>query len=582
MLAQRYDTACSVFYGLEASPIRWNDIPLLPGLGGDFGAATLGKHAEYWFKGDKRGGITILLADVWPFDAQLMRELDLACWCPVDHEPAPPGVLRFLADSRAVPIAMSRFGQEQLSDFDPLYVPHGVLTDVYKRVESQARGATFPRDAFVVGMVAANKGRPSRKGFSQALQAFGKFAKTHEDAYLYLHSVLDPNHGGGENLLELAAACGIPDDRFRVADQYALVYAPYSPGVMAQIYSSLDVLLNPSFGEGFGIPVLEAQACGVPVIVTNYTAMREVCGAGWHVDYSKYWSGLGSWQAIPDVDDIVVALEECYSLPAEQRVKLSKAARKHAMKYDVRRVFKQHWVPTMDEIERRFEERRKKPVSLTMPGKRRWTVSIVTPWRDHPEFMDDYKLVVATGKPDQVLVIDDGSTEPIEDAAFRFDEPGGFVRAANKGIELATSDVVVFLNNDVRVISSDWLDRMLMAVESGTVVGEIRNEWHAWVDGKPVPYIDGWCFAVMRQDLELLGGFDPTFQEPAYFADNDLCVRATAAGMRLVSVQVGLEHIRGGTTDEDIPHRNEVTMANQQLYVQRVRDLRRVAEKQVA
>jgi glycosyltransferase involved in cell wall biosynthesis len=74
----------------------------------------------------------------------------------------------------------------------------------------------------------------------------------------------------------------------------------------------MDVLLNPAMGEGFGITVLEAQACGVPAIVTDFTAMREVCGAGWHVKHQPYWTGLGSWQAIPDVDDIVSALEECY------------------------------------------------------------------------------------------------------------------------------------------------------------------------------------------------------------------------------------------------------------------------------
>jgi glycosyltransferase involved in cell wall biosynthesis len=92
----------------------------------------------------------------------------------------------------------------------------------------------------------------------------------------------------------------------------------------------MDVLLNPAMGEGFGITVLEAQACGTPAIVTDFSAMKEVCGAGWHVKYQPHWTGQNSWQASPDVDDIVSALEDCYALPPGQRLKLSQSAQRHA------------------------------------------------------------------------------------------------------------------------------------------------------------------------------------------------------------------------------------------------------------
>jgi glycosyltransferase involved in cell wall biosynthesis len=95
---------------------------------------------------------------------------------------------------------------------------------------------------------------------------------------------------------------------------------------MAKIYSAMDVLLNPAMGEGFGITVLEAQACGTPAIVTEFSAMKEVCAAGWHVKWDPYWTGQNSWMATPDVDDIVSALEECYGLPDRQRQQLSEAA----------------------------------------------------------------------------------------------------------------------------------------------------------------------------------------------------------------------------------------------------------------
>jgi len=44
------------------------------------------------------------------------------------------------------------------------------------------------------------------------------------------------------------------------------------------LYSGASVFVYPSFGEGFGIPPLEAMACGVPVVVSNTTALPEVVG----------------------------------------------------------------------------------------------------------------------------------------------------------------------------------------------------------------------------------------------------------------------------------------------------------------
>ena len=42
-------------------------------------------------------------------------------------------------------------------------------------------------------------------------------------------------------------------------------------------YNACEVLVYPSFYEGFGLPPLEAMACGTPVIVSNVTSLPEVC-----------------------------------------------------------------------------------------------------------------------------------------------------------------------------------------------------------------------------------------------------------------------------------------------------------------
>lgn len=46
------------------------------------------------------------------------------------------------------------------------------------------------------------------------------------------------------------------------------------------IYNLSEVLLLPSFYEGFGLPILEAQACGIPVVTSKLSSMPEIAGKG--------------------------------------------------------------------------------------------------------------------------------------------------------------------------------------------------------------------------------------------------------------------------------------------------------------
>jgi glycosyltransferase involved in cell wall biosynthesis len=142
-----------------------------------------------------------------------------------------------------------------------------------------------------------------------------------------------------------------------IADQYRVLFDPYSHESMAKIYSAMDVLLNPAMGEGFGLTVLEAQACGTPAIVTEFSAMKEVCAAGWHVKWDPYWTGQNSWMATPDVDDIASALEECYGLSDRQRRQLAEVGRRHALEYSLPRVLKEHMLPALRVAEQRFRDR---------------------------------------------------------------------------------------------------------------------------------------------------------------------------------------------------------------------------------
>ena len=47
---------------------------------------------------------------------------------------------------------------------------------------------------------------------------------------------------------------------------------------MSALYSAAAVFAFPTLYEGFGIPVLEAQACGTPVLTSNCSSLPEVAG----------------------------------------------------------------------------------------------------------------------------------------------------------------------------------------------------------------------------------------------------------------------------------------------------------------
>jgi glycosyltransferase involved in cell wall biosynthesis len=351
-LKEHYNLAISAFYGLEGNIVPWNGIPTLPGIGQTYGDQTIEEHARMFF-GGLRDGLVLTLMDVWVLDPLVWGQLNLASWVPVDHDPVPKPVRDFFVHSGAVPIAMSKFGEEQLADLDPLYCPHAIDTEALKPTEDAKEALGFPEDAFIVGMVAANKGNPSRKCFAEAFQAFRVFHEKHPEAKLYVHTEATGRFQG-VNLPALLRSVGLDPASVIYPDQYRAVHFPFQPDHMAKVYSAIDVLLAPSAGEGFGIPVIEAQSCGTPVIVSDFSAQPELVGAGWLVEGRKHYTPIGSWQFAPDVEDIVSALEGAYRERGNPAT--AEQARAKALEYDIEKVLAEHMLPALEAAQERFAD----------------------------------------------------------------------------------------------------------------------------------------------------------------------------------------------------------------------------------
>lgn len=207
-------------------------------------------------------------------------------------------------------------------------------------------------------------------------------------------------------------------------------------------------------------------------------------------------------------------------------------------------------------------------------------ITIVTPWLDAHELIPGYWDAVEPecAGGDKVIVVDNGSQTWIrvrENPAvqlLRYATNTGFSRANNVGLDRADTDAVLFLNNDIRATAPGWLQPIRDALQPGVLVGaSLRSDPHTAVDGRTIPYLDGWCLAGMTEDLIRIGGWNEDFEEPAYYGDNELCVRAREAGMELVEVPVSLYHIGNYTSKRmDI---TGVTLRNRARYEQAVREL---------
>jgi glycosyltransferase involved in cell wall biosynthesis len=368
-----HDVAISAFWGLGGTKMEWNDMPVYP-AGPDYGDTWIAPYAAHFGEGDPLSVQVITLMDVWTLKNPVLAQLNLAAWCPVDHDPLSPIVHEFFRRSHGTPIAMSRFGEQAFRDagLDPLYAPHAVDTEVFGPFpQAEIREANgLPADAFIVGMVANNKGNaPPRKAFPQVFEAFAEFHKRHDDAFLYVHS--DPeNIRDGLNLLALAEKTGVPPKRLSFTPPIAMQLG-MNQSLMAGLYSSLDVLACPSYGEGFGIPIVEAQSCGVPVIVNDWTAMPELVGHGWITEGERWWDmSQGSWFKHATTSSILDCLEQAYL----ERGGGSEKAREFALGYDVRTVFEEHWKPILATLEERMGERGQMPaVTLNRANRRRKT-----------------------------------------------------------------------------------------------------------------------------------------------------------------------------------------------------------------
>jgi len=318
---------------------HWHGIPLIgPGLTefampgvGDIRAAFGGHDPD----------LVIVLKDAWVLSPGHYARYRTALWLVFDCEPlGAPDRAFFAAAPHVVPVAASRWGQSQArkAGLDARYVPHGIdLAAWTPGSQDDARELLgLPRGVFIAGIDAANIG--PRKGWGEQLSAFAMFHAKHRDSLLLIHST--PEHPEGINLRDLVAHLEL-EDAVKFGSQANMTQLQ-----MLNWYRSLSVLMQGSYGEGFGLPVIQALACGVPVIGTKCSAITEKipAGAGHLVAGQRWWNPHHqAWWTIPSVPGLVTALTKTAARPP-------RPAPEHVAEYDAARVARECWKPLIEEL----------------------------------------------------------------------------------------------------------------------------------------------------------------------------------------------------------------------------------------
>lgn len=241
-------------------------------------------------------------------------------------------------------------------------------------------------DSLIVGMISRNQ---KRKLYPDLLESFALFLKTApkelaQKTYLYLHTSwpdvgwdlpqLMKEYGVSSKVLYTyycnsdprVGGCGLVFPSFfsesktfckRCGKHTAMLANTQNgvpPNVLAQIINSFDVYVQYANSEGAGMGQMEAAACGVPIMATDYSAMSDIVkkANGIPIKVLKLLreSETGCFRAIPDNEDFVDKLTKFLLLPSSLKHKMGTEARRGVEKHFTYKQSAKQWMQYFDSV----------------------------------------------------------------------------------------------------------------------------------------------------------------------------------------------------------------------------------------
>jgi glycosyltransferase involved in cell wall biosynthesis len=267
-------------------------------------------------------------------------------------------------------LTVNKYGHKNVA-----YIPHGINTDIFRPATAEEKikfrkDLGLPEDAFIVSCVAHNQ---QRKMMPRLLEAFRKFAVGKRNIFLLMHTTIREEVGWDLSLI--INDWGMKDIVFFTDSASKMMMDVHiSEEEMRRLYCASDVHALSTGGEGFGVPIVEAMACGIPNVATAYTTTKEfLCDVkktnetemeytntrGIAVPYVDIeWHHTGGVWALIDTNKMAEAFQFLYEHP-EERHRMGSLAREHAVSNYDSKLIKNKWKEffanskdMMDEIRR--------------------------------------------------------------------------------------------------------------------------------------------------------------------------------------------------------------------------------------
>ena len=151
-----------------------------------------------------------------------------------------------------------------------------------------------------------------RKGIDILISAYSRIFTIKDDVTLIIKTFNNP-HNKVDQLLAKAKESNplFPD--------VILIYDDLNPSQLKALYEQVDVLVMPSRGEGFGLPIGEAMRLGIPVITTAWGGQMDFCNQNncWLIDYKfsiseSHFKSLDSYWVEPSIEDLMKQITSVY------------------------------------------------------------------------------------------------------------------------------------------------------------------------------------------------------------------------------------------------------------------------------
>jgi len=297
---------------------------------------------------------------LWEIEEEVRSHCPLIYYHVWDNYPYPKYNKKFYDSNDAI-ASISKVTADIVETVSPgvkhRYIPHAVNSEIFKPLTEdiiqQFKKENFSEEAgkFVVFW---NNRNARRKQSGSLIFWFKKFLDKvgHDKAMLLMHTDTKDQHG--QDLDAIIQELGLTNGEVKFSRQ------KIPPEALAMLYNVVDITINISDAEGFGLSTLESMSCGTPIIVNMTGGLQEQITDG------KDWFGVGiepaskaviGSQEIPFIredrlneDEVINALVKMYEMSSEQRKQLGLKSRKYVEKsYSFER-FNESWVGFVDEI----------------------------------------------------------------------------------------------------------------------------------------------------------------------------------------------------------------------------------------